>query len=199
MRLFEANDLTDIDYAETYAGGASIALALLLQEYASTIHINDLNRAVYAFWYLVLNDCDALCRRIERVRVSMAEWRRQRAIYEERDTAALDDLGFAAFFLNRTNRSGIIHSGGMIGGNDQTGNWKIDARYNKVELIARIERIADYSNAIEWASDHDFWKDWLTVDYVAKKYPKLMADYVKDGGKISDVLSAEEEEWYGDQ
>jgi hypothetical protein len=57
MRLLEANDLTDIDYAETYAGGASIALALLLEEYASTIHINDLSRAVYAFWYLVLNDC----------------------------------------------------------------------------------------------------------------------------------------------
>jgi DNA adenine methylase len=147
MRLLEANDLTDIEYAETYAGGASIALALLLQEYASTIHINDLSRAVYAFWYLVLNDCDALCRRIERVRVSMAEWRRQRAIYEERDTAALDDLGFAAFFLNRTNRSGII-DGGVIGGQNQDGPWPLNARFNKADLIQRIRRIARYNSRI---------------------------------------------------
>jgi DNA adenine methylase len=147
MRLFEANDLSDIDYAETYAGGASVALALLLEEYASTIHINDLSRAVYAFWYLVLNDCDALCRRIERVRVSMAEWRRQRAIYEQRDTAALDDLGFAAFFLNRTNRSGIIN-GGVIGGQNQDGEWPLNVRFNKADLIQRIRRIARYNSRI---------------------------------------------------
>ena len=147
MRLLEANDLSDIDYAETYAGGASIALALLLEEYASTIHVNDLSRAVYAFWYLVLNDCDALCRRIERVRVSMAEWRRQRAIYEQRDTAALDDLGFAAFFLNRTNRSGIIN-GGVIGGQNQDGEWPLNVRFNKADLIQRIRRIARYNSRI---------------------------------------------------
>lgn len=147
MRLLEANDLTDIDYAETYAGGASIGLALLLEEYASTIHINDLSRAVYAFWYLVLNDCDALCQRIKRVRVSMAEWRRQRAIYEERDTAALDDLGFAAFFLNRTNRSGIIN-GGVIGGQNQDGPSPLTVRFNKADLIQRIRRIARYNSRI---------------------------------------------------
>lgn len=147
MRLLEANDLTDIDYAETYAGGASIALALLFEEYAATIHINDLSRAVYAFWYLVLNDCDALCRRIERVRVSMAEWRRQRAIYEERETAALDDLGFAVFFLNRTNRSGILN-GGVIGGQNQDGPWLLNVRFNKADLIQRIRRIARYNSRI---------------------------------------------------
>jgi DNA adenine methylase len=147
MRLLEANDLTDVDYAETYAGGASIALALLLGEYAATIHINDLSRPVYAFWYLVLNDCDALCRRIQHVRVSMAEWRRQRAIYEERDTAGLDDLGFAAFFLNRTNRSGIIN-GGVIGGQNQDGEWPLNVRFNKADLIQRIRRIARYNSRI---------------------------------------------------
>src|ERR1700704_5522070 len=107
MGLLEANDLRDIDFAESYAGGASVALALLFEEYAATIHINDLSRPVYAFWYLVLNDCEALCRRIKRVKVTMREWKRQHAIYELRDTADLDDVGFAAFFLNRTNRSGI--------------------------------------------------------------------------------------------
>jgi len=81
----------------------------------------------------------------------------------------------------------------------QHGTKPLNNEALKLEAAVHDYRLADYSNAIEWASDHDFWKDWLTVDYVAKKYPKLMADYVKDGGKISDVLSAEEEEWYGDQ
>jgi DNA adenine methylase len=147
MRFVEANNLRDIDYAESYAGGASIALALLFEEYAATIHINDLSRPVYAFWYLVLNDCEALCRRIECVNVTMREWKRQRTIYEQRDTADLDDLGFAAFFLNRTNRSGIIN-GGVIGGQNQTGRWKLDARFNKADLVQRIRKIARYNSRI---------------------------------------------------
>jgi DNA adenine methylase len=147
MRLLEANDLADIEYAESHAGGASIALALLFGEYASTIHINDLSRVVYAFWYCVLNDCEALCRRIERVNVTMREWKRQHAIYERSDTADLDELGFAAFFLNRTNRSGII-DGGVIGGHDQSGQWLLNVRFNKAELIQRIRRISRYNSRI---------------------------------------------------
>lgn len=147
MGLLEANQLQDIEYAESYAGGASVALALLFEEYASTIHINDLSRPVFAFWYSVLNDCEALCRRIERVKVTMREWKRQRAVYDRRDDADLDDLGFAAFFLNRTNRSGII-SGGVIGGQGQTGRWKLDARFHKTNLIQRIRKIARYNSRI---------------------------------------------------
>jgi DNA adenine methylase len=77
----------------------------------------------------------------------MVEWRRQRAVYDRRDTADLDELGFAAFFLNRTNRSGII-DGGVIGGQDQDGQWPIDARFNRTELIQRIRRIARYNSRI---------------------------------------------------
>ena len=147
MRLLEANGLKDVQYVEPYAGGASIALALLFEEYASVIHINDLSRAVYAFWYMVLNDAEELCRRIERVKVTMREWKRQRAVYERRDTADLDELGFAAFFLNRANRSGII-GGGVIGGKNQDGGWKLDARFTKPELIRRIRKVARYKSRI---------------------------------------------------
>ena len=148
MRLLEANDLKDIQYVEPYAGGASIALSLLFEEYASVIHINDLSRAVYAFWHTVLNNAEELCRRIERVNVTMREWRRQRKVYERRDTADLEDLGFATFFLNRTNRSGII-GGGVIGGKSQEGEWGLDARFGKAELIRRIRKIARYKSRIK--------------------------------------------------
>lgn len=114
--LFRTNDLLDGQYAEPYAGGASVALTLALSEYASVVHINDLDRSIWAFWHAVLWDTEALCARISARRVSMAEWRRQRAV--QSDSAAADplDLAFSTFFLNRTNRSGIIASGGVIGG-----------------------------------------------------------------------------------
>ena len=146
-RLLEKNNLRDVEYAEPYAGGAAIALALLLEEYASVVHINDLSRPVYAFWHLALNDTAELCRRIEKTKVTMTEWRRQRAIYEDRDATSLDDLGFAALFLNRTNRSGII-AGGVIGGKEQTGEWAVDARFGKPELIHRIKRIGRFRSRI---------------------------------------------------
>jgi DNA adenine methylase len=146
--LLEENGLRDVQYAEPYAGGSAIALALLLEEYASVIHINDLSRPVYAFWHAVLNNSVELCRRIEHTRVTVREWKNQRAVYDNRDSADLADLGFAALFLNRTNRSGII-SGGIIGGKKQTGKWGIDARFNRVELIHRIQKIARYASRIK--------------------------------------------------
>jgi DNA adenine methylase len=147
-RLLQENGLKDVVYAEPYAGGAAIALALLLEEYASTVHINDLSRPVFAFWHEVLNNTGELCRRIERVKVTMREWHRQRSIHDQQDNADLADLGFATFFLNRTNRSGIV-SGGVIGGFKQTGEWGLDARFNKSELIQRIRKIGRYASRIK--------------------------------------------------
>src|SRR5713226_3376124 len=114
---------------------------------SSTIHINDLSRPVYAFWHTVLHDSKDLCRRIERAKLTVSEWRQQRKVYEERETAQLDDLGFAAMYLNRTNRSGII-DGGVIGGLDQTAKWGIDARFNADDLVVRIRRVARYASRI---------------------------------------------------
>jgi len=147
MRLLEVNNLRNVHYAEPYAGGAAIGLALLFEEYASTIHINDLSRPVYAFWYAILNHTEDFCRRIEKVHVTMREWRRQRKVYARLETSDFSELGFAAFFLNRTNRSGVI-AGGVIGGQKQTGAWGIDARFNKDELIRRIRKIGRYKNRI---------------------------------------------------
>ena len=146
-RLLEENGLKDIQYAEPYAGGAAVALTLLLREYASVVHINDLSRDVYAFWHTVLHDAPYLCKRIEEVPITMKEWHKQRDIYEDREQRELVEVGFATLFLNRTNRSGII-SGGVIGGKQQAGRWGLDARFNKEEIIRRIERIGRYKTRI---------------------------------------------------
>ena len=148
-QVFEVNDLCDGHYIEPYAGGASVALALLQSEYAHTIHINDIDRSIYAFWHSVLYETDDLCRLITDTPVNMDEWERQKEVQKRKDKkeTSLLELGFSTFFLNRTNRSGILRAG-VIGGKDQTGNYKIDARYNKADLIERIESIADYAERI---------------------------------------------------
>jgi DNA adenine methylase len=117
-------------------------MALLLKGHATTVHINDLDPSIHAFWHCVINETEALCRLIRQRPVSAAEWARQRAVQQAPSNHDIVELGFSTFFLNRTNRSGIICSGGMIGGAAQTGPWKLNARYNKTELVSRIERIA---------------------------------------------------------
>ena len=144
--LLHYNDLLDGEYVEPYAGGASVALALLFDEYVRKIHINDLDQGIYAFWYSVLNSTDELCRLISDTPVTIEEWHYQKKIHADSDLSMLE-LGYSTFFLNRTNRSGII-SGGVIGGKEQNGKWKLDARFNKTNLISRIMKIARYRHRI---------------------------------------------------
>jgi DNA adenine methylase len=141
------NDLVDGDYVEPFAGGAGVAWSMLLGEYVRNVHINDLDRAIHSFWSSTLDHTDELCRMIRDTRVNMTQWRKQKAISDSPDEHSALDLGFSTFFLNRTNRSGII-KGGVIGGKEQSGPWKLNARFNKHDLIHRIERIARYKSRI---------------------------------------------------
>ena len=147
IRLLEQNNLRDIHYCEPYAGGAAVALGLLFEEYASTIHLNDLCRPVFAVLHTILNHTDWLCKRIESVPVTMREWKRRRALYRRHDEADLAELGLTALFLNRTNRSGIM-GGGVIGGLEQRGDWTLDVRFNKSGLTDRIKKISRYRDRI---------------------------------------------------
>lgn len=144
--VFLANDLVGTDYAEPYAGGASVGLSLLFEGYADHIYINDLDRSVFAFWNAVLTDTDRICALINDTEITVDEWTRQRAVQTATDPELLD-LAFSTFFLNRTNRSGII-TGGIIGGRRQDGPWKLDARYNKSDLIRRIQKIARFRSRV---------------------------------------------------
>jgi DNA adenine methylase len=145
--IIEENNLLDGVYVEPYAGGAAVALTLLMDEYVNKIIINDKDKSIYAFWHSVLQDTDRLCRLISDTPVTMDIWYKEREIQKHKKDAELLELGFSTLFMNRTNRSGIIKAG-VIGGYSQTGNYKIDARFNKKDLLNRIERIADYSDRI---------------------------------------------------
>jgi len=156
--LFRSNGLQGGAYAEPYAGGASVALALLYEGLASRVYLNDIDSSVFSFWSAAINNTDELCRLVSDTRPTPAEWLRQRQVYSNPRGESRLAVGFAAFFLNRTNRSGIIGSAGMIGGRKQRGRWKIDARYNRRELAERITRIGRYRDQITVSNldAHDF-------------------------------------------
>lgn len=147
--VIAVNDLQDGVYVEPYAGGAGAALTLLFGEHVQRIVLNDADPCVYAFWDAVLNRKDDFVRRLTETPVTINEWKRQRDIYRNQRRHSRIKVAFASFYLNRCNRSGIMVNGGPIGGFEQTGKWKLDARYNRDELIRRIEKIHLYRDRIE--------------------------------------------------
>lgn len=143
------NRLRDGAYFEPFAGGAGVALHLLFSEIAQEIFLNDADKAIYSFWKSILTKTDSLIALIENTPVTIEEWKKQREVYQNQSRPSILKLGFATFFLNRCNRSGILGKAGPIGGYQQTGKWKIDARYNKANLIKRIKKIALYKDRIK--------------------------------------------------
>ncbi|MHB8843149.1 MAG: DNA adenine methylase [Nitrospirota bacterium] len=146
--VIAVNDLQEVTYVEPYAGGAGAALALLFGEFVQRIILNDADPCVFAFWQAILHRKNDFLSRLENTPVNIDQWKRQRDIYLNQSRHSRIQVAFASFFLNRCNRSGIMVNGGPIGGYEQCGPWKIDARYNKRELIRRIEKIYLYRDRI---------------------------------------------------
>jgi DNA adenine methylase len=145
--IMKENSLLGGEYAEPFAGGSGVAIELLLSGAASSVHLNDASTPIFSFWYAILSHTDDFCRRIKSASLTVEEWERQRAIFEDPEDHSILDVGFAAFYLNRCNRSGIM-SGGVIGGYEQTGTWKMDARFPRNEMVRRIEAIAIHRDCI---------------------------------------------------
>ena len=165
--LIAENDMQGCKYIEPYAGGAGLALRLLYEEFADSIVINDLDPLVHAFWSTCVKDPDKLIQWIEATPVTVSTWRECKETIRQPKDATPFDLAVSFFFLNRTNVSGVL-SGGIIGGINQTGKYKIDARYNKRELIRKIEKIGRFASRIEVGR--------LDGIKLVQKYNKCIAD-----------------------
>lgn len=146
-QLFRENDLIGISYAEPYAGGSGLALKLLYNEFVSEIYINDYDYLIYSFWKSILTSNERFCEWIESVEININNWRYYKEIQKNPKMYSQFQVAQALFFLNRTNISGVI-KGGPIGGLKQIGKYKINARFNKTDLIKRIKRIEKFKNRI---------------------------------------------------
>lgn len=146
--VLRLNRLERGHYAEPYAGGGGLALTLLFEGHASEIHLNDIDQTIWSFWNSVLFETENLVELIKSTPVTIEEWHKQKGIYLDHPEHDRLTVGFSTFFLNRTNRSGIIKGAGPIGGRSQAGNYKIDCRFNRDGLCKRIRRIAKYKSRI---------------------------------------------------
>ena len=141
------NGLDKLPIAEPFAGGAGASLSLLYKEKTKEIYINDADVAIHDLWWSLINRPASFLDRLESISVDMTEWKKQRAIYQSQERTSRLNRGFAAFYMNRCNRSGIL-SGGPIGGMEQKGYWKIDERFNRDNLLERCTRVSNYRRKI---------------------------------------------------
>lgn len=146
--ILRLNNISNGVYIEPFAGGSGAAVNLLLMEHVHNIVINDADYNIFCFWQAVINDPESFIKKIRNVKVTLSTWHKQNLILKAPRKYDPFDTGFATFFLNRCNRSGILNAG-PIGGLEQTGIWKIDARFNKDELISRIEKISYFRDRIK--------------------------------------------------
>lgn len=169
-------------YVEPFAGGAGLALKLLYNDKVDKIVLNDKDSSIFSFWCACLNDADKLCGMIEDCQINIGTWDAQKEIYLNPQNYTVLEVGFATFFLNRCNVSGVIR-GGPIGGRDQSGVYPLGARFNKIELIRKIQSVSKNRERISV-----FNQD--ASNFMQKTLPRLNSDnlilnidppYVKKG------------------
>lgn len=145
--IMDKNGLLGCPYAEVFAGGAGLAIKLLMKGDVSSIVINDYDRAVYCMWDAIVNNGKAMCEFVRHTPLDIDTWLSYREVYRNRDGADAFELAKASFYLNRTNVSGIL-GGGVIGGQSQTGNFKMNARFNRDTLCRKIGTISERKESI---------------------------------------------------
>jgi DNA adenine methylase len=185
VSLLKQNELQDVIYVEPFCGGCGLAVKLLLSGDVSSIMINDINLCIYAFWYCVLNKTDELCSRITECNITIQERDKQILILKDIENHSTIDIGFATLFLNRTNISGILNAG-PVGGREQAGKYKLDARFKKTVLKDKITAIADKKQRISLYNLDVF-------DFVGRILPEYESNqlflnfdppYVKNGQEL---------------
>lgn len=182
-KIIEVNNLGGT-YIEPFAGGAGLAIKLLMNGDVKRIIINDSDPAIYAFWYCVKEHAKELCDFIDEVSLTIEEWKKQREIYLNYKDKEIVDLGKATLFLNRVNVSGVI-KGGVIGGKAQNGSSRMDARFNRAELKKKIINISSLKDRII-ITNLDIL-DFMLSDIFKRKRDALFyfdPPYVKKGGQL---------------
>ena len=180
------NNVEDCSYFELYAGGAGAALDLLFSGAVHYIMLNDADFHIFSFWHSLLNETESIIHLIETEPVTLENWYIQRDVYDNFKDYPMLDVGFATFFLNRCNRSGILTKAGPIGGFNQTGKYSIDCRFNRQDLISRIEKIANHANDIQISNldTLDFLRQYHNVLSQETSFMYLDPPYFKKGKSL---------------
>ena len=181
--LIEINELGNRSYVEPFAGGFGIGLGLLRDNIVETAILNDFDPHIYNFWHTILNNSDEFIQIMMDTPITIDERERQKGIYDDAQASQVND-GFATFFLNRVNFSGVI-TGGPIGGFEQSGTYKLDCRFNKDEIRNKVEQIALLRDRIEL---YNYDASELIAHHLHERIPECFFNidppYVEKGHKL---------------
>lgn len=177
---------SDMIYAEPFCGGAGAAINLLRDGTCNEIHLNDLDARIYSAWCAIVKETDRFLERLDRVSVDVETWRRSREIISSSSSGYDFETGFAAYFLNRTSRAGIILGSGPIGGYDQKSNWNIDARFYRESMKLRISWIGSQRDRIFLSNKPalDFLRDHASTHDTNKTLYFIDPPYVVAGSRL---------------
>lgn len=185
--IIALNDLEDCAYYEPFAGGAGAALTLLAEGIVSELHLNDADVRIFAFWSAVLNNAERFAQKIVSVPLSVDEWRNQYHICANPNSYSQFDVAFAAFYMNRCNRSGVLTGAGPIGGYEQKGKWKLDVRFNRETLATRVLNLGKKRDRIHVSNLDavDFLKSYLPSGLARRRvFVYLDPPYVIKGQRL---------------
>ncbi|MBW3098863.1 DNA adenine methylase [Pseudohoeflea coraliihabitans] len=174
-------------YAEPFCGGAGAALVLLKSGHVSHLHLNDADIRIYSAWKAILTETERFVERLLGTPLNIDTWYRASDLVKNYKKSCYDfDVGYATFFLNRTSRSGIILGAGPIGGYHQTGNWKIDARFNAPALAERILWIGSVAENVILTNEDGLTFLHRSLTRVPVDSTLFFVDppYVKAGGRL---------------
>jgi DNA adenine methylase len=171
--LLKINGLTPLElFIEPFSGGAAVSLHLLAAGAVEHVVLAERDPQVYAFWREACYNTETLIGDILNADVTLEEWHRLR----EYPGRSLRELAYACLFLNRTSYSGILHGrAGPIGGQRQTSKYKVDCRFPKEEIAARIRRIGKLAadGRILSVLPHDFETTVWDVEERFKSFERL--------------------------
>ena len=159
-----ANGLVGAQYFEPFAGGGAVGLHLLGRGIASEIHLNDIDPSIHCFWQAITQETEQFAQWVMTVPINLTEWKHQQEIYRRADLDKPFELGFAAFYLNRCNHSGIISGSTPIGGYAQRGKWTMDIRFYRETLARRVRNIGE-------ARDHIHIYNMDAIEFIQSGMP----------------------------
>lgn len=197
------------EIVEPYSGSAAISLYALNTELCERAVLIERDPLVFAFWYSVFNETEALLESIRTTEVSMDTWHRLQPLRELQapDMGRIVELGFAGLFFNRSNYSGMIGAK-PIGGLSQSSNYKIDCRFNRDDLIKKVSHLSRlarrvevvFGDALSWIGQQPYSSD--RIYYVDPPYfdqgKKLYRHFynVADHLDLYEVLASLENTWF---
>ena len=149
--IISKNKISPDLFIEPFSGGASISLYFLQTNLVKNIALIEKDPLIASLWKTIFFDSEWLVKKIKNLDITIDKWR----YFKNYNPRTIRNKALKCLFLNRTNFSGILKAG-PIGGQKQISQYKIDCRFNKCNIINRIEVLSKYKDKVLFIEEGDY-------------------------------------------